>query len=205
LALALVLGGAVGLERELSHKPAGLRTNILICVGSAMMMGLSGLMLAGAAPGAADALRIAAGVVTGMGFIGAGTIIQSGNHVHGLTTASTLWAVTGLGLVIGAGYYLIAAAYAAMLILILVLLRQVEKILPRRITWQYVLDVDGLPGMATVQRAAAELKIKLDDLVLRREKETYRLGFNIQAPAVREKKFRERLAKLGSIVELRAD
>lgn len=205
LALALVLGGAVGLERELNQKPAGLRTNIMICMGSAMMMGLSGLMLAGAPVGSADALRVAAGVVTGMGFIGAGTIIQSGNHVHGLTTASTLWAVTGLGLVIGAGYYLIAAAYTAMLILTLVLLRQVEKILPRRTTHQYVLDVNGLPGMETIKKAAAELSIRLEDIVLCRDKESFRLAFLVQAPAAREKRFRERLVELGKIVELREE
>src|SRR5512147_3078590 len=93
LVLSVVLGGIVGWERESSRKPAGFRTNILICAGSAMMMALSGSMSGPGSFGSADSLRIAAGVITGMGFIGAGTIIQAHGHVHGLTTASTLWAV----------------------------------------------------------------------------------------------------------------
>ena len=87
LVLAVALGGLVGLERETSQKPAGFRTNILICVGSAMMMILSGLILGGNAESGTDLTRIAAGVITGIGFIGAGTIIQARGSIVGLTTS----------------------------------------------------------------------------------------------------------------------
>ena len=95
--LAIALGGIIGLEREASQKPAGLRTHILICVSASMMMVLSRLLLAGKGDVSGDLLRIAAAVITGMGFIGAGTIIQAQGSVHGLTTAATLWTVAGLG------------------------------------------------------------------------------------------------------------
>jgi len=111
LLLAVALGGLIGLERESSHKPAGFRTNILICVGATMMMVLSGLIFQGKEGIENHLSRIAAGVITGIGFIGAGTIIQAGGIVVGLTTAATLWAVAGLGLVIGAGHYWIALKF----------------------------------------------------------------------------------------------
>jgi putative Mg2+ transporter-C (MgtC) family protein len=131
LLLAVVLGGIIGLERETSHKPAGLRTNILICVSSAMMMILAGLFGGQGASGQ-EAMRVAAGVITGVGFLGAGAIIQSRGAVHGLTTASVIWAVAGLGLVIGSGYYLIAVIFTVMVVLILVFLRKIDQLFIKR-------------------------------------------------------------------------
>jgi putative Mg2+ transporter-C (MgtC) family protein len=131
LLLAVLFGGAVGLERETSHKPAGLRTNILICVSATMMMILSQLSVGGKDLGG-EAMRIAAGVITGVGFLGAGAIIQSRGAVHGLTTASTIWAVAGLGLVLGAGYFLPAAIFTAIIVVTLVLFRKVESYIARK-------------------------------------------------------------------------
>ena len=98
LSLAVVLGGIIGIERELSGKPAGLRTNILICLGSALLMDLSVRigMVDGARVG--DPARIAAQVVSGIGFLGAGTIMQARGAVLGLTTAATIWVVAAIGL-----------------------------------------------------------------------------------------------------------
>jgi putative Mg2+ transporter-C (MgtC) family protein len=105
LSLAVLAGGAVGLERQISGKPAGLRTNILICLGSALLMDLSmnlGMSFGGARVG--DPARLAAQVVTGIGFIGAGTIMQSRGAISGLTSAATIWVVAAIGLAIGAGW-----------------------------------------------------------------------------------------------------
>ena len=88
-------------ERQHAHKPAGLRTNILICVGAALLTDLS-VTAAGAAPGA-DPARIAAQIVTGVGFLGAGTILQARGSVTGLTTAATLWVVAAIGMAVGFG------------------------------------------------------------------------------------------------------
>jgi putative Mg2+ transporter-C (MgtC) family protein len=110
LALAVVMGGVIGLEREASDKPAGLRTNILICVGSTLMMILSIDVARHYAVAAADPGRIAQGVITGIGFLGAGTILHSRGGVVGLTTAATTWSVAGIGLALGSGFYLLAAS-----------------------------------------------------------------------------------------------
>jgi putative Mg2+ transporter-C (MgtC) family protein len=139
LLLAVALGGLIGIERESSHKPAGFRTNILICVGATMMMVLSELIFQGKQGIENHLTRIAAGVITGIGFIGAGTIIQAGGIVVGLTTAATLWAVAGLGLVIGAGYYWIAIIFAAIIILTLVIFRQLEDQYLKKSIYRYTL------------------------------------------------------------------
>lgn len=205
LVLAVVLGGIIGLEREFSQKPAGLRTNILICAGSTMMMALSGIMLGGAPVGAADSLRIAAGVITGMGFIGAGTILQAHGHVHGLTTASTLWAVAGLGLVIGAGYFAIAAVYTAILVVTLLAFPLVERLVPQRSILHYQLRVAGIEAVDELRRAAADFPIRLDEISFRKTDGAAVLTFMLIARLARARKFRERIAKIGEIVEIRVD
>jgi putative Mg2+ transporter-C (MgtC) family protein len=131
LLLAVALGGIIGIERETSRKPAGLRTNILICVSSAMMMIVAELF-SGKNGGGQEIMRVAAGVITGVGFLGAGAIIQARGTVHGLTTASVIWAVAGLGLAVGAGYYLISIVFTLIVVLILVFLRKIEQILLKR-------------------------------------------------------------------------
>jgi putative Mg2+ transporter-C (MgtC) family protein len=105
LTLAVFLGGIIGFERELAAKPAGLRTNILICVGAALLMDVSNRI--GLVDGVriGDPGRIAAQVVSGVGFIGAGTIMQAQGMVTGLTSAATIWVVAAIGLTVGAGYY----------------------------------------------------------------------------------------------------
>lgn len=101
--LAAILGGLIGLEREVMGKPAGMRTNMLICVGAALFTYLSIYM---AAPWEhADPTRIAAQVVTGIGFLGAGTIIRARGSIHGMTTAASIWAVAAVGMAVGAGYF----------------------------------------------------------------------------------------------------
>jgi putative Mg2+ transporter-C (MgtC) family protein len=118
LGAAILLGGAIGLERQIAGKPAGLRTNILICVGSALVMDLS-MHLTGPDGRAGDPARIAAQVVTGIGFIGAGTIMQSKGTILGLTSAATIWVVAAIGLTIGAGFYIegLGAGVAVLLVL----------------------------------------------------------------------------------------
>jgi putative Mg2+ transporter-C (MgtC) family protein len=128
LALAAALGGAVGLEREFRHKPAGLRTNMLIALGAALFSILSVELGAGA--GSPD--RIAAQVVTGIGFLGAGAILRSGENVHGLTTAATIWVNAAIGMAAGLGSYGVATIAAAVTLGVLALMPVMEKIVDRR-------------------------------------------------------------------------
>lgn len=128
LALAAAFGGAIGLEREYRQKPAGLRTNMLIALGAALFSILS--VELGASAGSPD--RIAAQVVTGIGFLGAGAILRSGDHIHGLTTAATIWVNAAIGMAAGVGSYTVAAVAAAITLVVLVLLPWMEEFVETR-------------------------------------------------------------------------
>lgn len=134
LLVAIGLGGLIGFERELSDKPAGFRTNILICLGAAIFTEMSILIATvGAVPaGAGDPTRIAAQIVSGMGFLGAGTILQARGSVRGLTTAATLWTVAAIGVTVGAGAYALAIGATTLVIVVLVLLGQIERMVMHR-------------------------------------------------------------------------
>jgi putative Mg2+ transporter-C (MgtC) family protein len=127
--VAALCGALIGLERELKSKPAGFRTNILICLGSAMYMSIGLLLVHEAGEAGTDSARIAAQVVTGIGFLGAGSIIQDRGQVRGLTTAATIWVVAAIGLISGAGFPALAFVATAMVLVTLGLLRGVEKML----------------------------------------------------------------------------
>jgi putative Mg2+ transporter-C (MgtC) family protein len=128
LLASLLAGGLIGLERESRRQPAGLKTHILICVGSTLLMLLSIYLpqqfydMKNGDPG-----RIAAQVVSGIGFLGAGTILKFGNNVKGLTTAASIWVSAGIGLAIGAGLYIPAIVALAIILFVLILLEVVEK------------------------------------------------------------------------------
>ena len=122
LLLATMVGGLIGIERENNNRPAGLRTHILVTVGSALIMLISSQ---GFGHGS-DPSRIAAQVVSGIGFLGAGTIIRTGSTIKGLTTAASLWVCGGIGLAIGSGYYLGGITTAIIVFLSLGFLNNLE-------------------------------------------------------------------------------
>ncbi len=130
LGVSVLLGGAIGLERQIAGKPAGLRTNILICLASTLLMDLS-INLAGPDGRVGDPARLAAQVVTGIGFLGAGTIMQSKGTISGLTSAATIWAVAAIGLTIGAGFFVEGLGAAAMVLLVLSVMGVLEHKLVR--------------------------------------------------------------------------
>lgn len=123
LVIAAFLGGLIGLEREAGRRPAGLRTNMLVAVGSALFTTLS----LHAFPGIGDKGRIAAQIVSGIGFLGAGTLWRSQDAVKGLTTAASLWTVAAIGMAAGAGMGMLALASTILVLLILTLLQRVER------------------------------------------------------------------------------
>jgi len=119
LFLAVLFGALIGSERQMSGKAAGLRTNILICLGAAIFTIVSREM----GGGHSDSItRIAAQVVSGIGFLGAGAIIQDRGGVHGLTTAATIWLVASIGMACGAGFYLLALISTALAVIVLLVL-----------------------------------------------------------------------------------
>jgi len=132
LLLAAGLGAALGLEREYRQKPAGLRTNILIAVGSALFT----IMSASIAQGGADPGRIAAQIVTGIGFLGGGAIMRNRDTVHGMTTAATIWVNAAIGVAAGTGQYALATFAAALTLVVLVVLPPIETYFERRAGWR---------------------------------------------------------------------
>jgi len=124
LLLAFVLGGGIGFFREKERKTAGMRTHILVCLGSALFMVLSAKMMLLA--GGADPGRIAAGVATGIGFIGAGCIVQTGSGVRGITTAASIWVTAAIGIAAGASFYVEAVVTTVLVIAALQTIRSFE-------------------------------------------------------------------------------
>jgi len=124
LLLAFVLGGGIGFFREKERKTAGMRTHILVCLGSALFMVLSAKMMLLA--GSADPGRIAAGIATGIGFIGAGCIVQTGSGVRGITTAASIWVTAAIGIAAGAGFYVEAVVTTLLTVAALQTIRSFE-------------------------------------------------------------------------------
>ena len=133
LGLAAVLGGLIGLERDVHGRAAGLRTHLLVSLGSAVFMVLS-IFVAATAHGptfTADPGRIAAQVIAGIGFLGAGVIIKEGATVRGLTTSACLWLVASVGMTAGAGYPLVSVITAAFALVGLIVLKSFERLYPK--------------------------------------------------------------------------
>jgi putative Mg2+ transporter-C (MgtC) family protein len=143
LLLSSVIGGAIGTEREVSNRPAGLRTHILVSVGSSLIMMVSIYGFSGEG----DPSRLAAQVVSGIGFLGAGTIIRTGNDIKGLTTAASLWVCSGIGLAIGAGYYLGGVITAGIVLISLAALGNFERRVARSSMKKFHIIAKERPGL----------------------------------------------------------
>jgi putative Mg2+ transporter-C (MgtC) family protein len=183
LLLAALLGGMIGLEREHSGKPAGFRTNLLICLGAALIteVSFSVALTANADPG-----RIAAQIVSGIGFLGAGTILHARGAVFGLTTAATLWVVAAIGMAVGARNYLAAVIGTSLVMLALMILGRVEDhLLPRKPTDRN-LDVIMRPDAAIITSIEDSLRragYTLDTIKIEKGNEWYHASFHARGSA----------------------
>lgn len=185
LVLACVLGGAVGVEREASGKPAGLRTNILICVGAALITEISVVITTLAEGGVrGDPGRLAAQIVSGIGFIGAGTILQSRGRIIGLTSAATLWVVAAVGIAIGARQYTVAIGTTTLIIITLFALRRVENaFLQRRVDRRYNVAVDPtMESLATVEEKLEGLGLRVRVESIDKESDLFHLVIRAIGP-----------------------
>ena len=195
LVVALLIGGAIGLEREFKGKPAGMRTNMLICVGSCLLMILS-IEVARTAATIADPGRIAAQVVTGIGFLGAGTIIRSRFHIVGLTTAATIWALSALGLSIGAGYILLSTIVAFLITLTLIFIGYVEARLETKRSFHVVqVNLDQGEGIIReVMAVFSSMGLSSEAIEIVRSGDTWRATFEYAASLERHRELIERLS-----------
>ena len=169
--LGAVLGAVIGFERERDNQPAGLRTHMILVIGATLAMVLSiNLGYLFARPGTpADPARLAAQVISGIGFLGAGAILRYGFNVKGLTTATSLWTMAIVGLAVGAGYYLVSVVTTALMLLVLGLLNVIENRFVRTSVSRYIV-IQGDYSKGVVKSIRQLVNEFADDL----------LSFNIQ-------------------------
>jgi putative Mg2+ transporter-C (MgtC) family protein len=149
IVVAAGLGAAIGVERELGAQPAGLRTHMLVSLGAALFT------LAGVGIGGSDPTRIAAQVVTGIGFLGGGAILREGATIRGLTTAASLWVTAAIGLAVGLEHWFAAMAATTIALAVLWLVKQVEReVLPRRRMLEVTLTLEVDAPLDEVEREA---------------------------------------------------
>src|SRR5207249_4249248 len=200
LLLAAILGGMVGIEREIRDKPAGLRTNILICVGSTLFMSIStkvAQLLGG------DPTRIAAQIISGIGFLGAGAVLQSHGFVLGLTTAATIWVVAGVGMALGSGMYLVAVFATAMSLVTLYFLSFVEDRIQGRRSYSYSLVVSDLnQALTSVNRVLQESSVSAASFNFKKRADNYRVWFNLVIPREKNIKIIQRLSEVPEIIQV---
>lgn len=152
---AAFLGGLIGFERERNNQPAGLRTHIILCLGSALIMVVSHRVASGGA--VYDPGRIAAQVVSGIGFLGAGAILRMGASVRGLTTAASIWTTSGIGLAVGAGMHAEAISATAILLLSLAALKRVGRRITGRLRFRRL--------MIEVRQEDEEILQEIEDIL----------------------------------------
>ena len=200
LLVAAVLGGLIGIEREIRDKPAGLRTNILICVGSTLFMSLStqvAQLLGG------DPTRIAAQIISGIGFLGAGAVLHSHGFVLGLTTAATIWVVAGVGMALGSGMYLVAVFATAMSLVTLYFLAFIEDKIQGRRSYSYALVVTDLnQALASINKVLQDSSVAAASFNFKKKSGHYRVWFNLLIPRETNVKIIQRLSEVPEIVQV---
>jgi putative Mg2+ transporter-C (MgtC) family protein len=191
LLLAATLGGIIGLERQLRHKPAGLRTNMFICFGAAMFTVLS-RQLSGSDT---DYTRIASQIIPGIGFIGAGSILHAKTSVTGLTTAATLFVVASIGMAAGGGLYLTACFATAIILIALVLLGRMEVVFSLKMfatTYEVTgRNVDGM--LREVNRILDSEQLTMHSIHIANADPDFRLAFSVDGEREQQNVFSIRL------------
>jgi len=206
-ALAIACGGLIGAEREMKRKPAGFRTNILICLGSMLFMWISAQVTLSLGPGqSGDPGRIASQVVTGIGFLGAGTIIQSRGRVTGLTSAAMIWVVSAVGMAIGAGYHSIGVITTALILLVQFGLGLLERHVFGRCVFydcQVTFDDDKGHTRRAIDQALGLTGRSLESFDLKRSNDHYVVTLQYCDVHPQHKKFLNDLWRLNGVREIR--
>src|SRR5438105_2120463 len=194
LLLAAILGGIIGIEREIRDKPAGLRTNILICVGSTLFMSIST---------AFGDTRIGAQIISGIGFLGAGAVLHSHGFVLGLTTAATIWVVAGVGMALGSGMYLVAVFATAMSLATLYFLAFVEDKIQGRKSYSYALVVTNLTeAIASINAILKDNSVSAVSFNFKKKAGHFRVWFNLLIPRETNLKIIQGLSEVPQITQV---
>ena len=200
MACAMLVGAVIGTEREFTHRPAGMRTHMLVSLGACAVMITSQMLFAqyrvyGATP---DPARLSAQVITGIGFLGAGTILKEGPTIKGLTTAASIWAVACLGIAVGAGYYAVGLVGAACMMITLTVFEWLQELLLRNNYALYNFSAtctDIAYVLDLIRRLAAEADgiVTSTEVEEADDKQTFHVEFKVNFPgraaAEREQRF----------------
>jgi len=201
LIFSLILSGIIGWEREKEEKPAGFRTHILVSLGATLFM----IVSAYAFPNT-DPTRIAAQVVTGIGFIGAGTILRNEHSVKGLTTAASIWAVSGVGMAVGAGLYFPAFFTTLFILAVLILATKLEKVfIGSHRDLILKCKIEDKPGViGEIGTILGELKVNIKQIGLNSINENIaELNLILRLPSkIKMEEIVEKLSKLSSVKEI---
>jgi putative Mg2+ transporter-C (MgtC) family protein len=200
--LAAMLGGIIGLERELSHKEAGLRTNILIAIGSTLITILS--FKIAALNKTADPARLTAQIVSGIGFLGAGAIIQARFAVHGLTTAATIWTVAAIGIAVGSGFYLVAFLVAVFVVIVLTVFKFLLAFLEKqKQNFVYLITTEEKAALLVdIRQVLTELNIRYSSARLNRHDGSYEFEIIFNTSENKNRDFLEKVMLLKGVKEV---
>jgi len=176
--LSILLGALIGIERELTHHWAGLRTHILVCLGSTLFMFITSFQYTAPQAGVIiniDATRLAAGVITGIGFLGAGVIFKEGANVKGLTTAASIWVTAAIGLLIGINYYILAVVATLLILAVLYSDRFLEE---------YVFKEQRFWLLSIILKDKPEMQREIEQVILRKKINIRMKNFKRQAGTI---------------------
>lgn len=205
--VAAILGAMVGYERERQDQPAGLRTHMILVIGATLAMVLSvNLGYLFARPGTpADPARLAAQVISGIGFLGAGAILRYGFTVKGLTTATSLWTMAIVGMAVGAGYYLIGVVTTALMLVVLTLLNVLEKRFVRTSVSRYIsIDANFHKGLVkSIRQIVEKFSDSLTSFTIQKHVKDKRLRIQIVARISRDQTLEELIESLSDIEGVR--
>jgi putative Mg2+ transporter-C (MgtC) family protein len=198
--LAAVLGGIIGLEREISHKEAGLKVTVLIAMASALMTVLSIKITPAASP-------MTGHIITALGLIGAGIIIKERFTPRGLTTTAVVWSVGAMGMVVGSGYYLTAFLVTIFIVIGLTLLQRLSSVLEKQVKiYIYVISTeDRAAVIIEVKKIITDLGIYHTDAHLRKTREGYEIEMAITTSQQKNKSFIERVLQIPDVKEITSE
>jgi putative Mg2+ transporter-C (MgtC) family protein len=202
--LAAVLGGIIGLEREISYKQAGLKVNVLVAVGSALMTVLALTLNGGTKNTPIGSSPLAAHIITALGLIGAGIIVRERFAVHGMTSAATVWSVGAIGMTVGSGYYMSAFAITIFLLAALITLKKVSIVLEKQGNlYVYIISTEDRASIILeIKKIVIDLGLKYMNANMRKTRDGFEIQMTLHASANKNKEFIERIMQIPDVIEL---
>ncbi|MCP5047182.1 MAG: MgtC/SapB family protein [bacterium] len=208
--LAAVLGGIIGLEREISHKETGLRVNVLMTVGCTLLTVLAMTLTGNGQNNETATLPgspMLAHIITALGIIGAGVIVRERFTLHGLTSAATIWIVGAIGITIGTGYYMAAFGITLFIIATLTLLKKVTAILEKQgKLYAYIISTEERASIILdIKKIVIELGLKYINANMRKTRDGYQIEMALHTSQTKNKEFVERIMQLPDVIEINSE